>query len=82
MHAYDAGINLGTGGNFSVNGTLEGTRGPSEFWANSAEFDGSTGYLSKSALSGSVDGKAVSFAFKIKPTSIDSTYAILNIEET
>jgi len=38
--------------------------------------------LNKSALSGSVDGKAVSFAFKIKPTSIDSTYAILNIEET
>lgn len=47
LRADSAGKNMGTGGDFTVNGTLEGARGPSEFWANSAEFDGSTGYLGR-----------------------------------
>ena len=42
LRADAPGKNKGTGGDFTVNGTLEGARGPSEFWANSAEFDGSS----------------------------------------
>jgi hypothetical protein len=42
LYASSAGTNLGTGGDFTVNsGPYVGARGPSEFWADSAEFNGS-----------------------------------------
>jgi len=57
----DAGNNLGSGGDFTVNsGPFTGARGASEFWARSAKFDGSTGYLSRGALTGSSDSKTFS----------------------
>tara|TARA_R110002124_G_scaffold250928_1_gene416072 strand:- start:11 stop:1333 length:1323 start_codon:yes stop_codon:yes gene_type:complete len=44
----DAGNNLGTGGDFTVNsGPYTGARGGSEFWARGAKFNGSS-WLSKS----------------------------------
>jgi hypothetical protein len=46
LYASSAGTNLGTGGDFTVNsGPYVGARGPSEFWADSAEFNGTTQYL-------------------------------------
>ncbi|MCP1319721.1 hypothetical protein, partial [Halomonas sp. 707B3] len=46
IRADDAGRNYGTGGDFTVNpGPFIGARGASEFWARSADFDGSTGYM-------------------------------------
>jgi hypothetical protein len=62
LRADDAGNNLGTGGDFTVNsGPYVGARGASEFLARSADFDGSTGYLSTgAALTGISDGKTFS----------------------
>ena len=62
MYGNNAGKNYGTGGDFTVNsGPFTGARGPNEFWGNKADFDGSTGYLSRtSALSGVSDGKTFS----------------------
>ena len=68
----DAGNNLGSGGDFTVNsGPYTGARGGSEFFARSADFNGSTGYLSKSsALTGATDSDAVTIAFAINPSAI------------
>jgi hypothetical protein len=64
MRGDDAGNNLGSGGDFTVNsGPLLGGRGPNEFWAESAEFNGTNQYLRKTgALTGATDGKVFSFA--------------------
>ena len=68
----DAGNNLGSGGDFTVNsGPYVGARGGSEFFARSVDFNGSTGYLSKSsALTGATDSDAVTIAFAINPSAI------------
>lgn len=51
--ANNAGLNLGTGGNFTVNsGPYVGARGGSEYWARSANFDNST----SNYLAGSTNG--------------------------
>lgn len=62
MYGNNAGKNYGTGGDFTVNsGPYTGARGPNEFWGNKADFDGSTGYLSRtSAIAGVSNGKVVS----------------------
>ena len=67
MYANDAGNNLGTGGDFTVNsGPYVGARGPSEYWAESAAFNGSNQYLSRtSALTGASDGKAITLAVAV-----------------
>lgn len=64
LYANDAGNNLGTGGDFTVNsGPYTGARGPSEYWASSAGFGGSaSNYLSKSSLTGASDGTVFSVA--------------------
>jgi hypothetical protein len=81
LYASSAGTNLGTGGDFTVNsGPYVGARGPSEFWADSAEFNGSDQYLSKaSALTGAVDGKVFSFAVALKPDTVSGTHYLLNL---
>ena len=50
----DAGNNLGTGGDFTVNsGPFTGARGGSEYWSRGAKFDGtSSSYLTHSAAFG------------------------------
>lgn len=65
MYGNNAGKNYGSGGDFTVNsGPYPGARGPNEFWGNKADFDGSTGYLSRtSALTGVSDGKTFSASF-------------------
>ncbi len=56
----DAGNNLGTGGDFTVNsGPFVGARGGSEFWARGAKGNGSTGYLSRAGV-GMSNSKTVS----------------------
>jgi hypothetical protein len=55
LRADDAGNNLGSGGDFTVNsGPFTGARGGSEFWARSAQMLGSnTGnYLNNNSISG------------------------------
>lgn len=64
MFGNNAGKNYGTGGDFTVNsGPYTGARGPNEFWGNKANFDGTTGYLSRtSALSGISNTKQLSLS--------------------
>lgn len=53
LRGDDAGSNKGTGGDFTANsGPFTGARGPSEFWASSAEFNGTNQYLTRSSLIG------------------------------
>ena len=68
----DAGNNLGTSGDFTVNsGPYVGARGGSEFWARSAKFNGSTGYLSTStALTGNSNSKKITIVFAVNPSSM------------
>ncbi len=65
MYGNNAGKNYGSGGDFTVNsGPYTGARGPNEYWGNKADFDGSTGYLSRtSALMGIADSTIVSGGF-------------------
>lgn len=62
LYGNAAGLNYGTGGNFTVNsGPYTGARGPNEFWGNRAVSNGTTGFLSRSALSGVTDGTTFTF---------------------
>jgi hypothetical protein len=62
MYGNNAGRNYGTGGDFSVNsGPYAGARGPNEFWGNRAVSNGTTGFFSRSALSGVTDGTTFTF---------------------
>ena len=67
LRADDAGNNLGTGGDFTVNsGPYVGARGSSEYWAESAKFNGTNQYLQRlasgSSALGASNGKVASFA--------------------
>jgi hypothetical protein len=75
----DAGNNLGTGGDFTVNsGPYTGARGGSEFWARSAEFDGTSGYLRRtSALTGSSDGKQATLVFAFRSSVANKAILVL-----
>jgi len=80
LRADDAGSNKGTGGDFTVNsGPFVGARGPSEFWGESAEFNGSNQYLSRSsALTGASDGKQVTLACSVywDANTLDSIFTM------
>ena len=68
----DAGNNLGSGGDFTVNsGPFVGARGGSEFWARSADFNGSTSIL-KNAVSGLSDSKTSTIFTVFKVNSAKS----------
>jgi hypothetical protein len=78
----DAGNNLGTNGDFTVvSGPFTGARGPSEFWAGSAEFNGTNQYLEDSTVSMS-DGKQVTLALVIKPDTLSGTDVIFNLVDS
>ena len=71
----DAGNNLGSGGDFTVNsGPYVGARGGSEFWARSADFDGSTKKLTRtSALVGSSNNKTMTIVCAVKANTVSTT---------
>jgi hypothetical protein len=81
LYASSAGTNLGTGGDFTVNsGPYVGARGPSEFWADSAEFNGTNQSLTRtSALTGAVDGKAFSLAIAYKADTTSGYHPMFKI---
>lgn len=87
LRADDAGSNKGTGGDFTVNsGPYTGARGPSEFWGESAEFNGSNQILNRfnsgsNALIGATDGKqfSIAVAFKHATGSIDANESFLGL---
>lgn len=82
MYGNNAGKNYGTGGDFTVNsGPFPGARGPNEYWGNKADFNGTTGYLSRaSALSGVSDGKVVCGHFFITPDTVAVVNYIFSIQ--
>jgi len=63
IEASNAGLNLGTGGNFTVNsGPFVGARGASEYWARSAANKVSTS-VNTNFLSAALSGTATQFTF-------------------
>jgi len=68
LRADDAGNNKGTGGDFTVvSGPYVGARGPSEGWAEAAEFNGTSQYLNKATqLTGLTDSKVFTVAVGVK----------------
>lgn len=66
--ADTAGDNAGTGGDFTVNGTLDtAQRGPNQYNAVASNFSQSGGdYLSSSSISGASNSKAFTTSFAIK----------------
>lgn len=66
-----AHINKGTGGNFTLNGTIARSgRGPNQDNCVASEFDGSADYLSKSGSIGAVTGKSFTFSFNVKAVDL------------
>jgi len=64
LRADDAGNNLGTGGDFTVNsGPYVGARGPSEYIARSVYLDAN--YLSRTSLTGLTDSKLITVVMSI-----------------
>ena len=63
----DAGNNLGSGGDFTVNsGPFTGARGGSEFWTRSAETTGTNGdYLGRTGLTGGASSANITVAFAV-----------------
>ena len=65
--AETAGQNLGTGGDFTVNGILATSgRGPNQYNAAASIFDGSNDYLRLNNL-GSVNSQYLTMSFNVKP---------------
>jgi hypothetical protein len=65
------GLNQGTGGNFTLTGTVARSgRGPNQYNAPYSTFDGSADYLSRTAVpTGVVDGKEFTAAFVLNLNS-------------
>jgi len=74
----DSGNNKGTGGDFTVNsGPFTAPRGPSEFWGESAAFNGSNQYLNRpSVLTGAVNGKILTFVVTFQVNSIYTNHNV------
>jgi len=71
LRADDAGNNLGTAGDFTVNsGPFEGARGGSEYWARSANFAGNAINVGLSSSSFTASSKTISMSLAIKPTTV------------
>jgi len=81
IRADDAGKNLGTGGDFTVNsGPFTGARGASEFWARSVASGASSGYINHTTgLTGAIDSKTVSFVYAAKLVATSDRARAMNL---
>ena len=65
------GKNLGTGGDFTLNGVVARSgRGPSQFNAAYSDLDGSADYLSRSSIVGIADGKQFTFSCALNSDNV------------
>jgi len=63
----DPGRNDGTGGDFTLNGTIARSgRGPNQYNAAASTFDGSNDYLSRSSITGLADSSVLTCSFNIR----------------
>ena len=61
------GVNLGTGGDFTLNGVVaQSGRGPNQWNCVASEFDGSADYLSSTGI-GAGSSNTVTFSFQVTP---------------
>jgi len=80
--ASTAHINLGTGGNFVQNGTLDtASRGANQDNCVASYFDGVADYLSRTSLTGIADGKVFTFSCNID-TTLSALGTIFQIGES
>jgi hypothetical protein len=80
LRGNDAGNNLGSGGDFTVNsGPYTGARGGSEFWARSANFDGALGTGLQNSDSIASDTKTYTYLISFKKDSASGTGALLSL---
>lgn len=70
------GTNAGTGGNFTLNGTIARSgRGPNQYNAPYSDLDGTADYLSRTtALTGIADGKTFTLSFCFNKDSASNKY--------
>jgi hypothetical protein len=82
ISADNPGLNLGTGGDFTLNGGgLVGARGGSEFWARSIGGDGAATYLHSSDIGLTSQTKTVSFVYAVN-NLIDDTNTVISIQDS
>lgn len=66
-----AGKNLGTGGDFALNGVVARSgRGPNQFNAAYSDLNGSAQYLSRTSLTGVSDGKQFTFSCVLNSNNV------------
>jgi hypothetical protein len=83
LYASSAGTNLGTGGDFTVNsGPYVGARGPSEFWADSAAFNGTTQYLSRTSIAGAVSSKTFTLVLAFYQNAYQNAARLLSMDDS
>jgi hypothetical protein len=83
LYASSAGTNLGTGGDFTVNsGPYVGARGPSEFWADSAAFNGTTQYLSRTSIAGAVSSKTFTLVLAFYQNAYQNAARLLCMDDS
>lgn len=69
------GLNLGTGGDFVLNGVVARSgRGPNQFNAPYSDLDGAADYLSRTSVTGITDGKTFTISFAFRKSAIDDDY--------
>jgi len=75
IEASNAGLNLGTSGNFTVNsGPYTGARGASEFLARSAKFNGTDTHLSRTDNVGFASSKMITVVLALKKVNTTNKY--------
>ena len=75
-----AHINEGTGGNFTLNGTIATSeRGANQDNCVASYFDGSADYLSRTSSIGVAPTKTITISFNFKPSILDSTRGIYRV---
>lgn len=63
------GVNAGTGGNFTLTGTVARSgRGPNQYNAPYSDFDGTADYLNRTSITGLADGSSFTVSFSYSPT--------------
>tara|TARA_R110000782_G_scaffold3228_2_gene11917 strand:+ start:9096 stop:11237 length:2142 start_codon:yes stop_codon:yes gene_type:complete len=79
----DVGRNDGTGGDFTLNGTVARSgRGPNQYNAVASTFNGSADYLTRGALVGATASPTLTISLSLKMASLSTSAVIFNSRGT